>query len=237
MLKQSSKIEFQKSVTFSDDLVGIHKLKTNCIINRPVFIGQAILDLSKTQMCHFVYDFLFKNFPNARINYSDTDSLIYSVQTKVVDYNNILKKNKDLFDTSNFPKDHELFSKVNQKALGKLKFETEEKFINEFIGLKAKMYSYTVDGDNSIYSKAKGTKKLLTKKMHIDYYKDVLFNDKELFVEQSGFKSILHDIHTYVQVKKSLAPFDDKHYILEDRITCLPFGHYSVGTRTDLCYR
>ena len=84
---------------------------------------------------------------NIDLLFTDTDSLCYNIRNQNI--YDIVKENTDLFDLSNFPKDHELYDKTNNKVIGKMKFE-KTKQITEFVGLRSKCYSLTTDGDTKI---------------------------------------------------------------------------------------
>ena len=89
-------------------------------------------------MYHFHYNFI-KNSFNAELLFTDTDSLTYEIKSENV-YEEIFKQ-KDLFDFSNYSKDSKLLDDTNKKAIGKMKDEFGGVIIDEFTGLKSKMYS------------------------------------------------------------------------------------------------
>ena len=130
--------------------------KKSLLLNRPVYVGMCILDLSKYFMYDFYYNTLKKTYgSNCELLYTDTDSLLLQIQTEDA-YKDIAERS-DLYDTSNYPKDHPLYSEKNKKALGKMKDECGGQPITEYVGLRSKMYSIKV-GETSI-RKAKGVKK------------------------------------------------------------------------------
>jgi hypothetical protein len=208
--------------------------KSEVKATKPIYCGFSILDLSKYLMYDFFYNTLKKNFPDVKLCMTDTDSFIYSINCTNKEYDEFMKNNLDKFDTSNFPKDHKYFSKKNNKVIGKFKFETEDKEISEFCGLGSKQYSYTIEGEDisKIHSVNKGTKKCLNRNLNIEKYKQVLFNKKSLFVTQQTFKTNKHKVSTISQNKLSLNCYDDKNYILDDGISTLPYGHYSIRKTT-----
>ena len=118
-------------------------------MDKPNYLGSAIIQLSKLHMYETYYDKLLHYFgqENLQLHYIDTDAFVLSVNTK--DIIEDLRNLEDLFDFSNFDKNHELFSNENKKIIGKFKFETPKKFwIDEFDCLRSKIYSFKC-GDDS----------------------------------------------------------------------------------------
>ena len=163
---------------------------------------------------------------------------------------------KHVFDFSNYSDNHFLHNKENKKKLGCMKDETEMLPIIEFIGLRAKCYSLTIetfdnfkeryynlhgvfpkrkeDGDyEEANMKCKGIKKsvLKTELGHENYDKYLKSNDKYYEIQYNDvrmFKSIGHEIFSVKQNKVSLSNYDNKRYILDNGIDTLPFGHYKA---------
>ena len=103
------------------------------ILNKPIYVGFTVLDLSKWKMYDFHYNFIKKNF-DAELLFTDTDSLTYEIKSKDV-YEEFFKW-KDLFDFSNYSKDSKFFNETNKKVIGKMKDEFGGVIIIEFVGLK-----------------------------------------------------------------------------------------------------
>ena len=123
---------------FGKDYAAIHDIKPVLTLNKPIYIGYTVLDLSKWKMYDFHYNSIKKNF-DAELLFADTDSLTYEIKSKDV-YEEFFKQ-KDLFDFSNYSKDSKLFNETNKKVIGKMKDEFGGIIIIEFVGLKSKMYS------------------------------------------------------------------------------------------------
>ena len=134
--------------------------KTNLIFNKPVYLGMCILGLSKTLMYDFHYNYIKRKYGDkAKRLLTDTDSTMHEIQTKNF-YKDISVDVKHRFDTSNYPPDHPsgIPSGLNKKVLGMFKDEANGKVIDEFVGLRAKLYSYKMlEGEES--KKCKGGKK------------------------------------------------------------------------------
>ena len=112
-----------------------------------------------------------------------------------------------------------------------MKDETHGVPIQEFVGLRPKMYSISFTEDNKVVEKktAKGVSKIVTKRMirHQDY-KSCLFEKRPQMARMNQIRSENHQLYTVTLNKTSLSPYDDKRYILEDGITTLAYGHYKI---------
>ena len=116
----------------------IHEIKPVLILDKPIYVGFTVLDLSKWKMYDFHYDFIKKNF-DAEFLFADTDSLTYEIKSENV-YEEFFKW-KDLSDFSNYSNDLKFFDKTNKKVIAKMKDEFGGVIVDEFVGLKSKMYS------------------------------------------------------------------------------------------------
>ena len=137
-LKYTSRPTYVTHELFDKDYAAIHEIKPVLVLNKPIYVGFTVLDLSKWNMYDFHYNFIKKNF-NAELLFTDTDSLVYEIKSENV-YEEFLKW-KDLFDFSNYSKDSIFYDDTNEKVIGKMKDEYDGNIIDEFIGLKSKMYS------------------------------------------------------------------------------------------------
>ena len=150
--KLIAKPNFNHCNIFSEDLVAIHMKKTKLVFNKPVYLGMCILDLSKTLMYDFHYNYIKQKYGDkAKLLFTDTDSLMYEIQTKDF-YKDISEDVKHRFDTSDYPPNHPsgIPSGFNKKVLGMFKDEAGGKVIDEFVGLRAKLYSYKMfEGEES----------------------------------------------------------------------------------------
>ena len=136
---------YARHVIFTNDLVGIDMHKSRLLLNKPVYTGMTILDKSKILMYDFFYNHLKKQYgEKCELLYTDTDSLLLEIKTE--DVYKDTERNKSFYDTSDYPEDHPLFSKVNKKVLGKMKDECAGIPISEYVGLRSKMYSVMTEG-------------------------------------------------------------------------------------------
>ena len=229
--KHVAKISYKRSEVFVNDeekeqyLVGLEAKRLTITLDKPIYTGFTVLELSKHLMYDFHYNHMMKKYgsDNAKLLFTDTDSLTYHITTPDV-YQDMLE-DQVLYDTSNYPKDHPLFSNRNKKVIGKFKDETGGHPIKEWIGLRPKMYSLKLDNDKEKKT-GKGIKKsVLNKEIKHADYKECLFNQQEYSHSMKTFRSQQHHLYTVSQHKKSLSPYDDKRYILEDGFTTRAHGH------------
>jgi len=171
-LKLSSKPNFERVTIFDPNLIACHMKKTEVYFNKPIYVGQAILDLSKTLMFDFHYNYIKEKYGHkAELPFTDTNSLLYQIETDDF-YKDILKDVRKRFDTSDYPEKHPsgIKSGVNKKVIGKFKDEAAGKQISHFVGLRAELYSYKIEDDD--VKKAKGIKKnVVIKEISFDDYK------------------------------------------------------------------
>ncbi|MES9903030.1 MAG: hypothetical protein ABW168_10140 [Sedimenticola sp.] len=228
--KLTAKPTFREFRIFNDSLVGVHCKRNKVLVNRPLYAGQSVLDLSKVLMYQFWYGYLKRNYGNqVTLLMCDTDSYLFHVQTE--DIYADMKEDSQNFDTSNYPTYHVLHSTENKKVPGKFKDELNGKIITKFCGLRSKMYAVchdTDDGDVEI-KKAKGIQKATTEKdLKYEMFETALIDKKEILSTMELIRSRQHNLHCETVTKKSLSPFDDKRYILNDGVSSLAYGHYYI---------
>ena len=217
---------------FSEDLAAVNMKKTKLYLNRPIYVGFSILDLSKVLMYQFHYKYMKPKYGcNAKLLFTDRDSVSYEIKTDDI-YQDMLQ-DIDLFDTSEYARNHPLHSLTNKKVLGKMKDETHGIPIQEFIGLRPKMYSILYTENNKLVEKktAKGIKKSVTKrKLRHANYKECLFEKRQTMANMNQIRSEKHEIYSMKLNKIGLSPYDDKRYILNDGMNTLAYGHYETIT-------
>ena len=227
LLKLSSKPSYVSSKIFNENLVAIHKIKETLLMNRPAFVGACILDLSKTFMYDFHYNYIkCKYGDKAKLLFTDTDSLTYEIETP--DAYADFFDNKDIFDNSDYNKKSPFYFDHNKKVIGKFKDEASGIPVTEFVGLRSKMYSYTLDNEQSKRT-AKGIKKnIIQNNLTHDNYKKVLLSEEQIHHSMKTIRSMKHQLASYELNKISLSCFDDKRYIHENGITSFAYGHYKI---------
>ena len=215
-----NKPNFVSQKIIDKNVVAVHCSKKVLTLNKPIYVGFCILELSKLLMYQFHYDYVLKKF-DARLLFTDTDSLVYEIRSGNV-YEQCFK-DKHLFDFSGYPKNSVYFHDRNKKKLGKMKDKFNGVKIDEFVGLKSKMYSLIAENDLEV-NKAKGVNVELK---HKEYF-DVLFGKKVVRPKMKRILSEKHKIGSYDINDISLSCFDDKRYVLDDGINTLAYGHKDI---------
>ena len=171
-LKYTSRPTHITHKIFGKNYAAIHEIKPVLTLNKPIYVGFTVLELSKWLMYDFHYSFIKKHF-DAELLFTDTDSLTYEIKSEDV-YEEFFK-HKHLFDFSNYPNDSKPFGLTNKKVIGKIKDKFEGKIVDEFVGLKSKMCSLkTIDGKE--YNTANGVNIATA----FNEFKDTLLNQKVL---------------------------------------------------------
>ena len=222
----------------SEDLSIIEMKKTKVKMNKPIYLGLSILEISKILMYEFWYDYMKPKYnDNVRLCCIDTDSFVMHIKTNDF-YKDIASDVENRFDTSNYEANtsettagpsalarRPLPTGKNKKVIGLMKDELGGKIITEFVTLRPKTYSFLTDNGKED-KKAKGTKKCIIKKMiKFNDYKKCLLNGKTILKSQQRFISNKHDVYTEDVNKIVLSNDDDKRIVLSNKITSYPYGY------------
>ena len=119
---------------------------------KPIYLGMSILDISKTLMYEFWYDYIKPRYQDrAQLCYMDTDSFVFHITTENF-YEDIVDDVEKWFDTLNYSKDDNRWPLIgwNEKKIGLFKDELGGKIMKEFVGLSAKTWAYLLDDDDSV---------------------------------------------------------------------------------------
>ena len=173
----------------SEDLSIIEMRRAKVKMNKPIYLGLSILDISKILMYEFWYDYMKPKYnDNVKLCYIDTDSFIMNIKTEDF-YKDIANDVEKRFDTSNYEVDGPSPTGKNKNVIGFMKDELGGKIITEFVTLRPKTYSYLTD-DGKEDKKAKGTKKCVTKRMiKFGDYKNCFLNGEVILKSQQRFIS------------------------------------------------
>ena len=199
----------------SENLSIIEMRRTKVKMNKPIYLGLPILEISKLLMYEFWYDYM-------KPKYGDSVKfviwiLIMNIKTEDF-YNDIANDAEKRFDNSNYECDRPLPTGKNKKVIGLMKDELGGRIITEFIALRPKTYSNLTD-DFKEDKKAKGTKKCVIKRMiRFNDYKNCLLNGEVVLKSQQRFESKGHDVYTENIYKIS-------RLIGSDKITSYPYGY------------
>ena len=158
------------------------------------------------------YDKLQAYFGHEKLllHYIDTDGMILSMNTK--DIIRDLKNLEKIFDFSNLDENHELFSIKNKKVIGKFKNESPRNiWINQFICLKSRAYSFKCKNNIESKSKTKRISKSQSKYINFEEYYDCLFGgEHQKECDKYIIRSLNHEMFSQKPKKSTLSFFDDK---------------------------
>ena len=189
----ASEPNYHSTKYISKDLLIMEMKKAEVKMNKPIYLGQAILDLSKTLMYEFWYDYIKPMYDDeAKLCYTDTDSLVIHIKTDDF-YKDIANDVKRLFDTSNYNKKNNRPLPIgkNRKVIGMFKDEIGGKIMTEFCALRVKTYAFKLIDDTEM-KKAKGAKKCTVKRqLMFENYIDALFNDKIIINHNKDLEAII----------------------------------------------
>ena len=211
--------------------MGCEMGKIKVVMNKPVYLCQVILDLSKIVMYEFHYDYMVPKYglENLKLCYMDTDSLVYDNKTEDF-YEDIANDVEARFDTSGYSKtDFRPLPILNKKVIGLMKDKLGGKIMTEFVALRPKLYSYKkLDGSED--KKCKGIKKCVVKKtLTFENYKTCLFRDSTEYRSQLMFRSSKHEVHTIEVNKAALDRDDDKRISRKEGISTFARGHKDLS--------
>ena len=176
--------------------MAIEMRKTRVFMNKPVYIGQTVLDISKTLMYEYYYDYLTPKYADTvKLSYVDTYSLIIYFETE---------------DSGNSKDDKRLPVGINKKVIGKMKGELNGLAMTEFVALASKVYAYVCDNDK-VNKRVKGIKRCVRDKvLKFQQYMDALLLNKTITATQQRFKNDHHRITTEKINEITLSRKDDK---------------------------
>lgn len=222
--------------TISKNLCTIRMSRRTVKLDKAVYVGFTILDLSKLFMYQFYYDRMKKLYADScELLFTDTDSLCFEIQTDDV-YRDLLPHLDDFdmsdYDRTKFDKSdsrYHLCSTKNKKVIGKLHDEANGNILTSFIGVGSKAYS--IVGLNNLSKNAcKGVPKFLKKReLNHQLYTKVLEDQTKYYCFFKQIRSKKHKLSTVDVVKAALHGFDSKRFILNDGIHTLSYYHYAIN--------
>ena len=195
-LKYTSRPTYITHKVFDKSYAAIHEIKPVLTLNKPIYVGFTVLELSKWLMYEFHYNFIRKHF-DAELLFTDTNSLTYEIKSDDV-YEEFFER-KHLLDFTNFSKDSKFYDSQNEMVVGKTKDEDKGILINKFVGLKSKMHSMLSDD-----GKESNTAKGLNIATRFNEFKDTLFNKKVIRRKMKRIQIQKHKLGTYEINKISL---------------------------------
>ena len=244
-LKRVSSNLYRGCTAISKNTVIMYRKKGKVKLDKPLYVGFSVLDISKLVMQRFFYDKIRKWWGDkVHLCGTDTDSFILHIETE-----DLYEDLKDpeinaFFDFSNYPTDHPLYDASKARKCGLFKDELESIIAREFVGIKPKLYSLLFfEVLHSLIRKckfgAKNAGKSIKKDVlrrcvtHAEFRKTRL-RMTSLKIRQNLLRSKSHKIHAYQEVKVAMTAFDSKRYLLDDNIHTLAFGHYRTKRKSGL---
>ena len=173
--------------------------KAKVKMNKPIYLGLSILEINKTLMYKFWYDYMKPKYgDNVKLCYMDTDSFIMQIKTEDF-YKDIADDGEKRFDTSNYEVDKPLPAGKNKKVIGLMKDELGGKIMPEFVALRPKTYSY-LTGNCEEDKKAKGKKKCVIKRrLKFSDYKDCILNH-EIMLKSQRVKNMMYILNKSIRL-------------------------------------
>ena len=227
LIKLANSPFFHDRDLITNDIVGVHMMKSKVTLDKPIFVGQAVLDYSKLEMYNLFYHILPRCplIKNLGLVGGDTDSFFLTIATaKHIMLSDVFKSLSQHIDTSNYPPSHSLYSTTNKAKLGCFKDETAGQELDEMILLRPKMYSMKYKDTNTAIKRAKGISKHIIKKMKHENFKEAFEEKKTTRVQMTILQSKRHMIRTTTFNKRALSAFEDKRCWVNENES-LPHGH------------
>ena len=135
---------YHTTKSFSENLLAIEMKKTKVKMNKPIYLGLSILEISKILMYEFWYDYMKPKYgDNVKLCYMDTDRFVIYIKTEDV-YKDIADDVEKRFNTSDYKVDRPLPTEKNKKVIGLMKDELNERIMTEFLARRPKTYAYQI---------------------------------------------------------------------------------------------
>jgi hypothetical protein len=226
--KLLAKSQLQRFVIVDGEAVLVDRIRAKVTLNKPIYVGFTVWDVSKLLMFDFHYNVVVKRYhEDAQLLFTDTDSLCYHLFNNDV-YRDMLDYHA-LLDTSSYSRDHPLYSSDNMKVIDKIKDECNGKPPLEFVGLRSEMYSFLTYDEHMAKRTAKGVKqRYVSKYFRHEMYLRMLCNRTIERPKYRLFRSRAHKLETVQCCKVSLCAYDDKRCVLEEGASTLAHGHVKL---------
>ncbi|XP_050063772.1 uncharacterized protein LOC126552813 isoform X2 [Aphis gossypii] len=237
--KLINKCTFKHCTNYNENLNAVTLENKIIKFDKPIYIGFAVLDISKTKMYDYHYNVMKKHYKDKiKLMYTDT---VYHINTD--DFYKDLIENTNLMDrldTADLPPIHPCYTTARKKVPGFFSDEAKGHIMTEFCALRAKSYAYnTYTGEEDVVReqiKAKGVRQHVVKNhMTLEDLVKCLFGEAgvEAYKENVSIRSFKHKLMTIKTRKLTYNSYDDKRVVLDDKIHTLAHGHYGLGDDDD----
>ena len=191
------------------------------LLDKPIYMGMYVLDISKTLMFEFYYETIKQRYNDrAKLLFTDTQSLCYFIDTDILENDRLEDIHK--YEKSNYSQAHNLYSEEN-KNIGKTKDDTYGKQIEEFVSLRPKLYCFRTFDEKE--KKQKELKKYHKEKYKMEESKQALFHKNKIYKKMTLIQSKEHNSFTYEVNRIAISSGKDKRHILKVDVSTLALGH------------
>lgn len=188
-------------------------------MNKPYIAGFSVLDISKNHMFELFYDHIKLAAPKAEVVLTDTDSLLITVPNMTKD--RFLDSCRNVFDFSNYPRDHPRFDESKKMIPGYLKDENGSKPLVEVVALKAKVYAIRT-ADDRVEKRCKGVStRIVERDFTMQTYLTCLSQVSTLRATSTKLRCKNFTIDMITSRKIGLSTGDDKRFLVSENKTKL----------------
>ena len=243
--RHTSSPRFMAFRVLDADTVAVFMKKADVTLDKPYAVGFTILELSKTHVFQQYYDVFqprLGGHQNCSVAMSDTDSFILSFGS--TDMMQSLSSLSDVMDFSNYPTEHPLYSTHNRGVLGRWKDECADNVLEEYAGVRSKVYSLRIRSAKTDAveqsSRCKGTTRAATKKLPFHKFKQCVTRTHVPHRVRTKQRRILarsHKLYTACEERQCFSSFEDKRWVLDCNRHSVPYGSYKIRVHGGECQR
>ena len=195
---------FKRFGIINEDLIVIELQKNEILMDKPLYLGFCILELSKLTIYPHHYKEMIATYDDrVMLTYTDTYSFIYKTETENLYIDIAL--NLDEYNTSDYPLDHPLYSRTNAIVLEKFKDECASLAFQEIVGHRSKMYSILLPSGKAKFTAKGVSRRHVVKHLNHEEYLHTLKTLGSSFLKYRTIKSYKHILKT-IEVNKSAYP-------------------------------
>ena len=240
--KLAMKNEFKGCTVVSANLALVELARSMVTLNKAIYVGFSVLELSKVHMYRFYYEYLVPMYQKRGLYllFTDTDSFFVAISNQPGLYKH-MQQNSQWFDLSGYPETHFLHDASRKRDLGLFKDVHANGRITEFIALRSKMYAVKVvpwgeEEEEEEDLKAKGIHRSALRDMTFESYRHALEHVEDVNKYNfNAIRSVRHHVQTTASEKVGLSAYDDKRLYLNCGIHSMAYGHYRLSEQCMEC--